>query len=63
MVDDIIGQESIVVKGLSEYIGNIKGVSGCSVLGDGDICLILDANSLLNKSVSKLTKLFEDEDD
>lgn len=47
LIDEIIGQESIVVKGLSEYIGNIKGISGCSILGNGDICLILDVNTLV----------------
>jgi len=44
MIDELLGQESIVVKGLSEYV---KGVSGCSILGSGDICLILDIGTLL----------------
>ncbi|MBN1970038.1 MAG: Hpt domain-containing protein [Candidatus Delongbacteria bacterium] len=47
LVDTIISQESIVVKGLSDYIGSIKGISGCTILGNGDICLILDIGSLL----------------
>jgi two-component system chemotaxis sensor kinase CheA len=41
-VDELIGQQQIVIKGLSEYIGNIKGISGCTILGDGTVCLIID---------------------
>ena len=54
MIDELLGQESIVVKGLSEYIGNVKGVSGCSILGSGDICLILDIGTLLQLAEDKL---------
>ena len=53
MIDELLGQESIVVKGLSEYIGNVKGVSGCSILGSGDICLILDIGTLLQLAEDK----------
>ncbi len=50
LVDEIIGQHQIVIKGLSAYLGTPKGISGCAVLGDGHVSLILDVNSLL-KSV------------
>ncbi len=49
MVDEIIGQQQTVIKGLSEYIGHIgqvRCVSGCTILGNGDVCLILDAGNL-----------------
>lgn len=46
-VDEIIGQQQIVIKGLSGYLGHLQGVSGCSILGDGDISLILDAAELI----------------
>ncbi len=48
-VDEIMGQQQTVIKGLSEYIstlGNVGGVSGCTILGNGDVCLILDVHSL-----------------
>ena len=53
-VDEILGQESIVVKGLSDYIGHVGGVSGCTILGNGDICLILDIGTLLTLSEDKV---------
>lgn len=46
-VDEIMGQQQTVIKGLSEYIGNVNGCSGCTILGNGDICLILDVGSLV----------------
>lgn len=46
-VDEIVGQEQTVIKGLSNYIGNIRGVSGCTILGNGEVCMILDVSTLL----------------
>ncbi|MBN2693742.1 chemotaxis protein CheA, partial [bacterium] len=46
-VDDIVGQQQIVVKPLSEYIGKIDGLMGAMILGDGTIGLILDIDSLV----------------
>ncbi|PKK88307.1 MAG: chemotaxis protein CheA [Candidatus Wallbacteria bacterium HGW-Wallbacteria-1] len=46
-IDTIIGQQQTVVKGLGTYINQIRGVSGCSILGDGSVCLILDVDGLL----------------
>lgn len=43
--DELLGQQQVVVKTLPEYIKNIKkiqGISGCTLLGDGSISLILD---------------------
>ncbi len=41
-VDELVGQQQIVIKALEGYLGSIRGVSGCSILGGGEICLILD---------------------
>jgi len=46
--DELIGQQQIVIKGLSGYLGHVQGVSGCAILGDGDISLILDIGDLIN---------------
>jgi len=46
-VDEIIGQQQTVVKGLSEYIGKKDGITGCMILSDGDIGLIIDIESLI----------------
>ncbi len=46
-VDEILGQQQTVVKGLSSYVGQPHGVSGCTILGDGSISLILDVATIL----------------
>lgn len=48
MVDDILGQQQTVIKGLSDYIGKIKGVTGCMIMGDGEIGLIIDVDTLVD---------------
>ncbi len=47
LVDEIIGYHQIVVKSLPEYVGDMQGLSGCSVLGNGDVSLIIDTSSLM----------------
>ena len=49
-VDEILGQQQTVVKGLSNYVGSPHGVSGCTILGDGSISLILDVATILAKA-------------
>ncbi len=48
MVDELLGQQQVVIKTLGESFGNIPGVSGAAILGDGNVGLILDAGGLLN---------------
>ncbi len=48
-VDRLIGEQDIVVKPIPPYIGKVRGLSGCTQLGDGSISLILDAGSLLKE--------------
>lgn len=45
-VDKLIGEQEIVVKPIPSYIKKVKGLSGCTQLGDGSIALILDAAGL-----------------
>lgn len=49
--DRLLGKQQVVVKSLPEYIKrfkNIKGIAGCTLLGDGSISLILDIASIIN---------------
>ncbi len=46
-VDRLVGNQEIVVKPIPEYINKVKGLSGCTQLGDGSIALILDAIGLI----------------
>jgi two-component system chemotaxis sensor kinase CheA len=45
-VDEILGQHQTVIKSLSRYLGDLPGISGCTILSDGEVCLILDIKSL-----------------
>ena len=47
VVDELIGQLEIVIKSLGKYINKCKIISGATVLGDGEVALILDANALI----------------
>jgi len=46
LVDEIIGEEEVVIKSLGEGLKNIKGVSGGAILGDGHVGLILDPEGI-----------------
>jgi two-component system chemotaxis sensor kinase CheA len=56
-VDQLIGEQQIVVKPLPTYLKryDIKsfGISGCTILGDGNISLILDVGSIIEKVMEK----------
>ena len=48
IVDSLIGQQEIVIKSLGKYMSNnSKIISGATILGDGEVALILDANALV----------------
>ena len=47
LVDTLVGKQEIVVKPMPEYIKRVKGLSGCTQLGDGSIALILDTASII----------------
>lgn len=46
VVDELMGQQEIVIKSLGKYINKSKMISGATILGDGEVALILDANAL-----------------
>ena len=50
MVDEIIGEEEVVIKGLGEGLKDIKGVSSGAIMGDGNVGLILDPEGLFELS-------------
>ena len=45
-VDAVEGQQEVVVKPLSNFIGTTKGISGVTILGDGDVVPVLDVNTM-----------------
>lgn len=53
--DELLGQQQVVVKALPSYITSIKkivGLAGCTLLGDGNISLILDVSSITNLRIN-----------
>ncbi|WP_130807018.1 chemotaxis protein CheA [Senegalia massiliensis] len=46
VVDQLIGQQEIVIKSLGKYLAKIKHLAGATILGNGSISLIIDTNSL-----------------
>lgn len=46
-VDTLVGKQEIVVKPIPDYIKKVKGLSGCTQLGDGSIALIMDAAGIV----------------
>lgn len=44
--DKVIGEQQVVVKPLPKYIKDVKGISGCTVMGDGSVCLISDVTDM-----------------
>jgi two-component system, chemotaxis family, sensor kinase CheA len=48
VVDSLIGKQEIVIKSLSPILGNVVGLAGCTILGDGNVILIIDIQSVIN---------------
>ncbi len=46
VVDDLIGQQEIVIKSLGKCIDNNKIINGATILGDGEVALIIDVNAI-----------------
>jgi len=47
VVDNLIGQQEIVIKSIGKFINNNKIIGGATILGDGEVALILDVNTLV----------------
>ncbi|MEW6654375.1 MAG: chemotaxis protein CheA [Bacteroidota bacterium] len=52
-VDDLIGQQEVVIKSLGSYLGKIDGIAGSTIMGDGTVVMILDIHELFNKLEAK----------
>ncbi|MEK4297888.1 chemotaxis protein CheA [Oceanobacillus sp. FSL W8-0428] len=48
IVDELIGQQEVVLKSLGNYLGEVFAVSGATILGDGEVALIIDPNALID---------------
>ncbi len=48
VVDRLVGEREVVIKSLSRYCGDVQGISGATILGDGNVALILDVNGIVS---------------
>lgn len=53
LIDELIGEQDVVVQALDEVFKRIKGISGVAILGDGSVALILDIPEIVRDFVSK----------
>ncbi|HPD78639.1 MAG TPA: chemotaxis protein CheA [Spirochaetota bacterium] len=49
MIDDLLGQQQIVIKSLDHYISESRAISGATILGDGRVALILDIHGMIEE--------------
>ncbi|MEI7810881.1 MAG: chemotaxis protein CheA [Ignavibacteria bacterium] len=47
-VDELVGQKEVVIKSLGNYLGNIQGIAGSTIMGDGKVVMIIDVGELIN---------------
>ena len=50
LVDELLGQQQVVVKNLESNYGKVDNISGATIIGDGRVALILDVNALVRRS-------------
>ncbi len=56
LVDDLLGQQQVVIKSLETNFRQIEGISGATILGDGTIALIVDVPGLVTSYFDKITQ-------
>jgi two-component system chemotaxis sensor kinase CheA len=48
VVEELLGQQEIVIKSLGDYLGSISGIAGSTIMGDGKVIMIIDVAQLLD---------------
>ena len=51
VVDGLVGEQEIVIKPLGQLVGDIAGISGAAILGDGSVALIVDVAALVAQAI------------
>jgi two-component system chemotaxis sensor kinase CheA len=51
IVDGLVGEQEIVIKPLGSLVGDVSGVSGAAILGDGSVALIVDVAALIGQAI------------
>jgi two-component system chemotaxis sensor kinase CheA len=53
LVDNLVGQQQLVVKSLDANLHSVPGVAGATILGDGRVALILDVSAVTRSNSSR----------
>jgi two-component system chemotaxis sensor kinase CheA len=56
VVDELMGEFQTVIKPLGKIFSNLRGISGSTILGSGEVALILDVPSLVQQAVTRETQ-------
>lgn len=56
IVDDLVGEQQVVIKSLERHYRKVQGISGATIMGDGKVAMILDVENLVNQDVSISTE-------
>jgi two-component system chemotaxis sensor kinase CheA len=57
IVDGLVGEQEIVIKPLGHLVGDVAGVSGAAILGDGSVALIVDVAALMAQAIRENTTM------
>ncbi|MDQ8153733.1 MAG: chemotaxis protein CheA [Gemmatimonadota bacterium] len=57
LVDDLLGEQQVVVKNLEAHYRRVEGILGATILGDGHVALILDTDALIRIGTASTTEL------
>lgn len=52
VVEELLGQQEIVIKSLGDYLGNLSAIAGSTILGDGRVIMIIDVADLINLNLN-----------
>lgn len=55
IIDKTLGYQEIVIKSLGKYMGSPKYISGATIMGDGNVALILDVGAIVNEEGTKVS--------
>jgi two-component system chemotaxis sensor kinase CheA len=58
VVDSLIGEQEVVIKTLGKFIGDVRGISGATILGDGRVALIADINGIIHIATEERVRAY-----
>jgi two-component system chemotaxis sensor kinase CheA len=57
-VDSLVGEQEVVIKTLGKFVGEIPGISGATILGDGRVALIVDVAGIMQIALAEKGKAY-----